>query len=96
MSLFYRIVQRTFRLATHTQRPDPMKHVKKLLLILVVVAAGIAFAQKAQEDTRKPAAQGAKKTECCSKMKTKAGGKMSCCSPDSTCVKDAKTTGGKH
>jgi hypothetical protein len=73
-----------------------MKHLKTIALLLIIAVAGIAFAQRAQEETKKPATQGAKKTECCSKMKTKSGGKMSCCSSDSTCTKDAKTTVGKH
>lgn len=73
-----------------------MKQLRTIALLLVIVAAGIAFARQPQEETKKPAARTAKKTECCSKMKANAGGKMSCCSPDSSCMKDAKAPGGKH
>jgi len=71
-----------------------MKHIREIAVILVLVIAGVAFSQQAQEGSKKPAA--AKKSECCSKMKTKAGGKMSCCSSDSTGTKDGKSCCGKH
>jgi hypothetical protein len=71
-----------------------MKHSKEIAVILVFVIAGVAFSQQAQEGSKKPAAS--KKSECCSKMKTKGEGKMGCCASDSTCAKDEKSTGEKH
>ena len=71
-----------------------MKHIKEIAFVLVLVIAGVAFSQQAQEVSKKPAA--AKKSECCAKMKTKDEGKMACCASDSTCAKDEKSSGGKH
>ncbi len=72
-----------------------MKHFRQIAVVLVLVA-GVAFAQQAKDEAKKPAAKGAKKSECCSKMKMQAGGKMSCCSSDSSATKDGKSCCGKH
>jgi hypothetical protein len=73
-----------------------MKHIKEITVMLVLVIAGVAFSQQAQDDSKKPASPSYKKSECCSKMKTKAGGKMACCPSDSTCTKEGKSTSGKQ
>jgi len=73
-----------------------MKHIREIAVILVLVVAGVAFARQAKEDSKKPATESAKKSECCSKMKSKSGEKMSCCSSDSTCTKGGKSDSGKH
>jgi hypothetical protein len=73
-----------------------MKHFREIAVILALVVAGIAFSEQAQEGSKKPLTEGAKKSECCAKMKTKSGEKMSCCSSDSACAKDAKSGAAKH
>jgi hypothetical protein len=73
-----------------------MKHIREVAVVLVLVIAGVAFSQQAQDESKKPAARSDKKSECCSKMKTKAGGKMAGCSSDSTCTKEGKSTGVKQ
>jgi len=52
-----------------------MKHIKEIAVVLVLVIAGVAFSQQAQDESKKPAAHSDKKSECCAKMKTKAGGR---------------------
>ena len=71
-----------------------MKHIKEIAVILVLVIAGVAFSQQAQDESKKGPA--AKKSECCSKMKSKPGGKMACCASDSTGMKGGKSCCGKH
>ncbi len=81
---------------TNRQESTEMKHIKEIAVILVFVIAGVAFSQQAQEGSKKSAAASAKKSECCSKMRSKGEGKMACCASDSTCAKDEKSGGGKH
>jgi hypothetical protein len=78
------------------KEPTRMKHMKEIAVILVFVIAGVAFSQQAQEGSKQSAAASAKKSECCSKMRSKGEGKMACCASDSTCAKDEKSGGGKH
>ena len=73
-----------------------MKHFRVITVILVLVAAGVAFAAQVKDDAKKPPAQAVKKSECCMKMKSKTEGKMSCCSSDSAAAKDGKSCSGKH
>jgi hypothetical protein len=73
-----------------------MKHIREIAVIFALIVAGIAFSEQAQEGSKKPQAQSAKKSECCANMKSRDGKKMSCCSSDSTCAKDAKSDAGKH
>lgn len=85
-----------FRTLTNQGESRQMKHIKEIAIVLVLVIAGVAFSQQAQDESKKPAAHSDKKSECCAKMKTKAGGKMACCSSDSTCTKEGKSTSGKQ
>jgi len=71
-----------------------MKHIREIAVLVVLVIAGVAFSQQVQEGSKKPAA--ARKSECCSKMKTKGAGKTACCASDSTSAKDEKSAGEKH
>jgi hypothetical protein len=90
--VFYKV--RT--LLSHTNgETTGMKHIKEIAVILAFVIAGVAFSQQAQEGSKKSAAS-SKKSECCSKMKSKGEGKMGCCASDSTCTKDEKSGGEKH
>ena len=70
-----------------------MKQIKATAVVLVLLIAGVAFAQQAQDGSKKPAA---KKSECSSKMKSNTRGKMACCASDSTGTKDGKSCCGNH
>jgi hypothetical protein len=73
-----------------------MKHITKIAVVVAFVAAGVAFSAQVKDDAKKPAAKVVKKSECCANMKSKAGGKMSCCSSDSTAMKEGESGPGKH